>query len=184
MSLSSLPRLPTHQLHSLRSAVSVPFPSISHRVRLQPPQPDGSHQGDKFPSPLFLNYAQAVTSGSSAFIYLLATSYRDGTFRTRSLTSILGLSQLAASLKDTKASLTTPQILMRDKMSDSNGTIDLSYPVEKEVRITPWTKTLPALLVQVSLFQTLAGPFGFLALRHISYPTMVLGKVGPQRGLR
>jgi len=40
-----------------------------------------------------------------------------------------------------------------------------------------WRKTLPALLLQVSIFQTIAGPIGFLALRHISYPTMVLGKV-------
>lgn len=43
----------------------------------------------------------------------------------------------------------------------------------------PWHKTLPALLFQVSMFQTMAGPIGFSALRHISYPTMVLGKVGP-----
>jgi hypothetical protein len=41
----------------------------------------------------------------------------------------------------------------------------------------PWTKTLPVLLCQVSFFQTMAGPIGFSALRHISYPTMVLGKV-------
>jgi UDP-galactose transporter B1 len=43
----------------------------------------------------------------------------------------------------------------------------------------PWKKTLPFLLLQVSIFQTIAGPIGFLALRHISYPTMVLGKVCP-----
>lgn len=40
-----------------------------------------------------------------------------------------------------------------------------------------WRRRLPALLVQVSTFQTIAGPIGFLALRHISFPTMVLGKV-------
>lgn len=38
-------------------------------------------------------------------------------------------------------------------------------------------RSLPALLLQVSTFQTIAGPIGFLALRHISFPTMVLGKV-------
>ena len=45
-----------------------------------------------------------------------------------------------------------------------------------------WRKTLPGLLAQVALFQTTAGPIGFLALEHISYPTMVLGKVcrGPR----
>lgn len=41
----------------------------------------------------------------------------------------------------------------------------------------PPKKSLLALLVQVSVFQTIASPIGFLALRHISYPTMVLGKV-------
>lgn len=44
---------------------------------------------------------------------------------------------------------------------------------------TIWRKTLPALLLQVSTLQTIAGPIGFLALRHISFPTMVLGKVRP-----
>lgn len=43
----------------------------------------------------------------------------------------------------------------------------------------PPKKSLLALLVQVSVFQTIASPIGFLALRHISYPTMVLGKVRP-----
>jgi UDP-galactose transporter B1 len=41
----------------------------------------------------------------------------------------------------------------------------------------PWYQTLPGLLLQVSLFQTTAGPIGFHALKHISYPTMVLAKV-------
>lgn len=63
-----------------------------------------------------------------------------------------------------------------------NGTVSLNGPEEKDVKIsTPWRKTLPVLLVQVSIFQTMAGPFGFLALRHISYPTMVLGKVSHTR---
>lgn len=41
-------------------------------------------------------------------------------------------------------------------------------------------RSLPFLLLQVSTFQTIAGPIGFLALRHISFPTMVLGKVSCQ----
>lgn len=40
----------------------------------------------------------------------------------------------------------------------------------------PWRQTLSGLLLQVSLFQTLAGPIGFHALKSISYPTMVLAK--------
>lgn len=53
---------------------------------------------------------------------------------------------------------------------------DLKKSMVKGPR-TPWRKTLPGLLAQVALFQTSAGPIGFLALEHISYPTMVLGKV-------
>jgi UDP-galactose transporter B1 len=50
-----------------------------------------------------------------------------------------------------------------------------AYGGEAERR--SWRKTLPGLLAQVAVFQTTAGPIGFLALEHISYPTMVLGKV-------
>lgn len=53
---------------------------------------------------------------------------------------------------------------------------DEKTEITKEAPKQP-KKSLLALLVQVSIFQTIAGPIGFLALRHISYPTMVLGKV-------
>ena len=56
-----------------------------------------------------------------------------------------------------------------------NGT-DHSDAITKKPRI-PWRKCLPVLLLQVSVFQTMAGPIGFLALRHISFPMVVLGKV-------
>jgi UDP-galactose transporter B1 len=77
----------------------------------------------------------------------------------------------------------------RKEGGDSNGTNGHGNgnglkELEKKDRVMkpssvriPWRKTLPALLLQVSMFQTIAGPIGFLALRHISYPTMVLGKV-------
>lgn len=52
---------------------------------------------------------------------------------------------------------------------------------DKDVAKLPLRSTLPALLLQVSCFQTMAGPIGFMALRHISYPTMVLGKVSNHR---
>jgi UDP-galactose transporter B1 len=38
-------------------------------------------------------------------------------------------------------------------------------------------KTLLALLLQVSAFQTCASPIGFASLKYISYPMMVLAKV-------
>lgn len=65
--------------------------------------------------------------------------------------------------------------------SEPSPTSEQAKPQAKANR-PPWRQSLPALLLQVSLFQTTAGPIGFMALRHISYPTMVLGKVRhPQR---
>ena len=51
--------------------------------------------------------------------------------------------------------------------------------ITKPTTSSSTTSTLPFLLLQVSMLQTMAGPIGFSALRHISYPTMVLGKVSP-----
>jgi hypothetical protein len=64
-----------------------------------------------------------------------------------------------------------------------NGTTHNGDAATNEIKPKTMTTTttlrekLPFLLLQVSVFQTLAGPIGFSALRHISYPTMVLGKV-------
>lgn len=64
---------------------------------------------------------------------------------------------------------------------EKDGSIPSSAQAQQVQQVRPkgtaWRQTLPALLLQVSLFQTTAGPIGFLALRHISFPTMVLGKV-------
>ncbi|EIW68083.1 hypothetical protein TREMEDRAFT_32877 [Tremella mesenterica DSM 1558] len=97
--------------------LSSPFPSTL-------PTPKTQSDPDIFPSPLFLNFAQAVASSLSACLYLL--------FGKLSQRRINELGQ--------------------------------------------GRKTLMRLLLQVSICQTLAGPIGFMALRHISYPTMVLGK--------
>ncbi|WRT63417.1 uncharacterized protein IL334_000322 [Kwoniella shivajii] len=152
--------------------LSAPFLSTSSH-----PHVHSSDQlkGDKFPSPLFLNYAQAVASSLSALSYLLFNAWREGNIH-RGLWQIIGFNQLFSSGTN------------NDRVSKQNGHSTLSKP-EKEISINgklaereasksskPWRKSLPALLFQVSLFQTLAGPIGFLALRHISYPTMVLGK--------
>lgn len=42
---------------------------------------------------------------------------------------------------------------------------------------TSWTRSLPALLLRTGLCQSMAAPIGFMSLRYISYPTMVLAKV-------
>lgn len=120
--------------------------------------------GDKFPSPLFLNFAQALASSLSAFLYLTFKAWRDCTLSQKGLTGILGISGKAKPAEENGLKLNGSA-----EKSEANGVI-----VTPKL---PLRSTLPALLFQVSVFQTLAGPIGFLALRHISYPTMVLGKV-------
>ncbi|WVQ82913.1 hypothetical protein IAT38_005049 [Cryptococcus sp. DSM 104549] len=152
--------------------LSKPFPSI-HPHPHSPPHSPNASPGDKFPSPLFLNFAQAIASCLSAFVYLVFNAWREG-WKGRSLATVLGLDELlgTAPVKEKRG-----EVVVDEKKA--NGTA--GYEAEKDKRVekaaaTPWRKSLPALLFQVSLFQTIAGPIGFLTLRHISYPTMVLGK--------
>ena len=163
------------------TTVSAPFASLRHPNRLPTPHLDGTHQGDRFPSPLFINFAQAVASASSAFLYLLFLSYRDGTLGTRPLSSVLGLHQFSASLKTSQQK--PIQGGTSNGYNDGTGKSDERNVKKQLEKASAWRKSLPALLVQVSLFQTLAGPLGFFALRHISYPTMVLGKVSLYSGI-
>lgn len=80
-------------------------------------------------------------------------------------------------LKGRGSRLQTP---LTDVQTDKNGVNRSEREktfVDLGVSRTPWRKTLLGLVLQVAVFQTTAGPIGFLALEHISYPTMVLGKV-------
>ncbi|WVR03244.1 hypothetical protein IAU60_000235 [Kwoniella sp. DSM 27419] len=148
--------------------LSAPFkPSSPHPHSA----PGHDAKGDKFPSPLFLNYAQALASSLSALCYLILSAWRDGTLN-RGIWDIVGLGQIF-------------QTRRRLGSAVKQHTIGVSHSAELKkkdevdnavTKATAWRKTLPALLLQVSLFQTMAGPIGFMALRHISYPTMVLGK--------
>lgn len=203
------------------AVVSVPFPSKLHPTRLQPPAPDNSHKGDRFPSPIFLTFAQAIASSLCAFTYLLFNAYRDGSLRHKGVSGIIGWTAIVTSLRERRAQpIETPGMMYREKMeaplsvgsprrrrverSQENGkVVDLTdldgekekfEQGEKETDVNghltvpgsyvsspggpvPWRRTLPGLVLQVAAFQTTAGPIGFLALEHISYPTMVLGKV-------
>ncbi|KAL7418935.1 UDP-galactose transporter [Cryptotrichosporon argae] len=161
--------------------LSAPFPSIY-------PSPHSEHgAGDKFPSPLFLNFAQAVASSACATAYLLAKAVPDGSLRSRGAMAVLGLDRvLGLSLGDKKAadelaSKQESKVLGKQEDKTSGqlqraGGAQAAATGEKRGRADNWTRSLPFLLLQISLFQTTAGPIGFLSLRHISYPTMVLGK--------
>lgn len=151
----------------IRCKVSKPFPSVHPHPHQQPHSLSDPSPGDKFPSPLFLNFAQAVASSLSALCYLSFKAWREG-WKGRGLGHLLGLKEVFGK----------SQVVMNGdaKANKEASESDEKTEIAKEAPKQP-KKSLLALLVQVSIFQTIAGPIGFLALRHISYPTMVLGKV-------
>jgi hypothetical protein len=142
------------------TTVSKPFPSTH-------PHPTSLTES-KFPSALFLNFAQAIASCLSAIVYLGVQSWQTGNLGREGWKGVLGITQLMGGGGD---------------HVKENGTTHNGHAATNEIKVKTMTTTttlrekLPFLLLQVSVFQTLAGPIGFSALRHISYPTMVLGKV-------
>ncbi|WWC85528.1 uncharacterized protein L201_000392 [Kwoniella dendrophila CBS 6074] len=161
--------------------LSAPFPSISPHPHTSPME-HTSTKGDKFPSSLFLNYAQAVASSLSALSYLVFNAWREGMLD-RGLWKIIGFDQLFSSSSSSNSVKPEQKHVKQNgtavtengKRPIANGHSDIENKGQTNDKKS-FRKSLPALLLQVSLFQTLAGPIGFLALRHISYPTMVLGK--------
>lgn len=159
------------------TAVSKPFPSRGPHPTL-----------DKFPSPLFFNFCQAITSATCAAVYLLVKAWSAGS--KEGVLSILGVTRLVDGIKEVieanrpKSGSTTPEFTSEDEkqavLANGNGNgngVTKKSLANGAAAQRPWYQSLPALLLQVSIFQTTAGPIGFLALRHISYPMMVLGKV-------
>ncbi|CAK9783136.1 hypothetical protein CC85DRAFT_326970 [Cutaneotrichosporon oleaginosum] len=147
--------------------LSQPFPaSPAH-----PHSPPGSRKGDKFPSPLFFNFAQALASASASAVYLLVAA---GAKRREGIGRVLGLKRLlGAEGEDANGhgKGVNGDAARANGKNHTNGKVNGTTNAPR-----PWYQTLPGLLLQVSLFQTTAGPIGFHALRHISYPTMVLAK--------
>ena len=139
--------------------VSKPFPSTH-------PHPSSSTES-KFPSALFLNFAQAIASCLSAITYLGIQSWRDGSLGKKGLRGVLGFNQL----------MRGEDQIVKENGTKDNGHVATNGTKPETTTTTTLREKLPFLLLLVSGFQTLAGPIGFSALRHISYPTMVLGKV-------
>ncbi|ORX35042.1 UAA transporter family-domain-containing protein [Kockovaella imperatae] len=157
--------------------LSTPFPSSDRRTGT----PHSYHYTslDQFPSSVFLNYAQAVASSLSALVYLVVGSWRDGSWKRKGLGGVTGWKQFwssSDSLAKSKGDSDNAGISnghSRERKQPNGGFVEQKNPVVKQ---TPQGKALPFLLLQVAASQTFAGPVGFLSLRHISYPTMVLGK--------
>ncbi|GAA97168.1 uncharacterized protein L969DRAFT_84409 [Mixia osmundae IAM 14324] len=99
-----------------------------------------------FRSVIFLNTVQSTLSALSALLYLLWRRNAS----TRSFSELVGLST------------STPQ---------ENGHAQSAKKTDDK-RI----QHLVLRYLQCSILNSLASPFGFASLRHISYPTMILGK--------
>lgn len=105
---------------------------------------------DKFRSVLFLNTVQSAFSACSAFAFLTLTKRRPGVpWRT-----VLGLPA-------------SPSPHHRRTKSQLDG-----GPIPIAKKATSLLKSYAF----ISLVSSLASPFGFLSLSHISFPTLLLGK--------
>jgi UDP-galactose transporter B1 len=150
------------------TTVSKPFPSTH--------PPPTSLTESKFPSALFLNFAQAIASCLSAIVYLGVQSWQTGSLGTKGWKGVLGINHLLGGDEIVKEK--TLNVTTHNGQNGHSATTTMKTTTNRDTRTkTRLREKLPFLLLQVSIFQTLAGPIGFSALRHISYPTMVLGKV-------
>lgn len=103
---------------------------------------------------MFINACQSLSSCAGALAYLLIKRRTDGDGG-KGLWSLVGWDLVFPSKTSKPA-------------AQQNG----NAHVESAPR-----KSLLALLLQVSAFQTCASPIGFASLKYISYPMMVLAKV-------
>jgi UDP-galactose transporter B1 len=149
--------------------VSKPFPSTH-------PHPTSLTES-KFPSALFLNFAQAIASCLSAITYLGVQSCQNGTLGREGWKGVLGINQLLGGDEIVKEKTLNGTAHSVQNGHAATTTIKTTANTDTKTTTKTLREKLPFLLLQVSIFQTLAGPIGFSALRHISYPTMVLGKV-------
>ncbi len=116
---------------------------------------------DKFKSPVFLGTCQSALSSTIALIYLLLRREPGQT-----LSQILGLSSSGV-YTETKSN------------GHANGTANGHAKPKSHASFASrfsLTKSLLLKYIQCSLFITIAAPFGFAALSHVSYPALVLAK--------
>lgn len=111
-----------------------------------------------FRAVVFLNTFQSAISTFSALGYLIARWPRD-----HSLTQLLGLSTMTSS----------------DALTHQHTTQEESKRQERQEKIVARHHSPLAFLwniLQCALLHSLSSPFSFASLRHIDYPTMILGK--------
>ncbi|CAE6472921.1 UDP-galactose transporter [Rhizoctonia solani] len=125
--------------------------------RLSTPFPH-IHGGEpeRFRSVLLMNTAQSLASAISALLYIIITRKSGQTF-----TQMLGLGSQTS--------------LQQNGSAKSNGVAKANGHASPKVVDVP-KRVLLGRFLQCAVLITCAAPFGFAALGHISYPTMVLGK--------
>ncbi|EJU03217.1 UAA transporter, partial [Dacryopinax primogenitus] len=153
----------------LQGNISVPFRSIIRPTL------------EKFDSPLFINTLQSACCTLAAFMYLLLRQSRgDTVFVTLGLSKPLRHRSSPRQPAHKVANGSSPRKDMdnsRIKKEDLNtnghhrGGYDGHAPVLKYS-----AKEVILRYLQCSVLITVASPFGFASLSHISYPTMVLAK--------
>ncbi|KAG8701212.1 UDP-galactose transporter [Ceratobasidium sp. 394] len=114
-----------------------------------------------------MNTAQSAASAISALLYMLITRKSGQT-----LFQTLGLGAQPAP----HANGTANGSSKLNGSSKPNGTLKPNGTAKYNAPIAPPTRVLLGRFLQCAVLITCASPFGFAALSHISYPTMVLGK--------
>jgi solute carrier family 35 (UDP-galactose transporter), member B1 len=140
------------------NTVAVPFPSI-----------DGSPNA-RYKSALFMGTCQSAASTISSLIYLFMRR-KPG----QSFFSMIGLEGPPPAVNG-PANGSSKVANGVSKESDHVTNPHESNKKPSSILSSPRTKALLTVYFQCSLLITAAAPFGFAALAHISYPTMVLGK--------
>ncbi|KDE05782.1 hypothetical protein MVLG_03873 [Microbotryum lychnidis-dioicae p1A1 Lamole] len=114
-------------------------------------------RSDKFRAVVFLNTVQSVFSTISALVFLYLTKYKAG----QSFRSLVGL-------PPPRPKTATARLPQRRTSIDTRGA-----PISTS---SPPASSLLKTYAFISLVSSLASPFGFLSLSHISFPTLLLGK--------
>ena len=140
-------------------SVSVPFPST-----------DGS-QPARFKSAMFMGMSQSVLSAISSFLYILFRRQPGQTFR-----QVLGLELSDQTPSPNYKKSIAPERQAKATANGHAGTSKSNGTTRPDPTLPSRTRALVLAYFQTSLLLTCAAPFGFAALSHISYPTMVLGK--------
>ena len=134
----------------VRTVSTTPYPSIL--------EPGTTH---KFRSVLFLNTVQSFFSACSALSFLLVSSYKSN----QSWLELVGL----ASFHDDGFDSTSRNARRKDEKKGHHLELNRLPP-------PPSSRTLLKSYAFISLVSSMASPFGFLSLSHISFPTLLLGK--------